>query len=74
MRHAIRQYDCFRKMVSPGSRHSSLAKKQTAARDALAKFPTKGDVARNNVLDPYWSLWGAAYGGGGGTDGNAGGG
>jgi autotransporter-associated beta strand protein len=47
------------------------AKKQNAARDAFAKIPTKADVARNDLLDPYWSVWGAAYGGGSSTDGNA---
>jgi uncharacterized protein with beta-barrel porin domain len=47
------------------------AKKRNAARDAFAKFPTKADVARNNLLDPHWSVWGAAYGGGSTTDGNA---
>ena len=46
-------------------------KKTNAARDAFAKFPTKADVARNDVLDPRWSVWGAAYGGGSSTDGNA---
>ena len=47
------------------------ARKQNAARDAFAKFPTKADVARNNLLDPHWSVWGAAYGGGATADGNA---
>jgi autotransporter-associated beta strand protein len=47
------------------------ARKQNAARDAFAKFPTKADVARNDLLDPHWSVWGAAYGGGSTTDGNA---
>ena len=42
-----------------------------AARDAFARLPTKADVARNNPLDPRWSLWGAAYGGGANIDGNA---
>jgi autotransporter-associated beta strand protein len=46
-------------------------RKQNAARDALAKFPTKAEAARNNLLDPHWSVWGAAYGGGSTTDGNA---
>ena len=46
-------------------------KKTNAAHDAFAKFPTKADVARNDVLDPRWSVWGAAYGGGSSTDGNA---
>jgi autotransporter-associated beta strand protein len=47
------------------------AKKPNAARDALAKFPTKADVARNNLFDSHWSVWGSAYGGGSTTDGNA---
>jgi autotransporter-associated beta strand protein len=47
------------------------AKKQNAARDAFAKFPTKADAAHNNLFDPHWSVWGAAYGGGSNTDGNA---
>ena len=47
------------------------AKRQNAARDAFAKFPTKADVARNNLFDPRWSVWGAAYGGGSSSDGNA---
>jgi len=42
-----------------------------AARDALAKFPTKADVARNDLLGNRWSVWGAAFGGGNNTDGNA---
>jgi autotransporter-associated beta strand protein len=46
------------------------AKRQNAARDAFAKFPTKADVARNDLFDPRWSVWGAAYGGGSRTDGN----
>jgi uncharacterized protein with beta-barrel porin domain len=34
-------------------------------------MPTKAEVARNNLFDPRWSVWGAAYGGGSTTDGNA---
>ena len=45
-------------------------KKSNAARDAFAKFPTKADVARNDLFDPRWSVWGAAFGGGSSTDGN----
>lgn len=45
-------------------------KKSNAAREAFAKFPTKADVARNDLFDPRWSVWGAAYGGGSSTDGN----
>ena len=40
------------------------AKKSGAARDAFAKFPTKAEVARNDLLDQRFSLWGSAYGGG----------
>jgi len=47
------------------------ANKPNAARDAFAGFPTKADAARNNLLDPHWSVWGSAYGGGSSTDGNA---
>lgn len=47
------------------------AKKRNSASDAFAKFPTKAEVARNNLLDPRWSVWGAAFGGGSTTDGNA---
>jgi uncharacterized protein with beta-barrel porin domain len=47
------------------------AKKPRAARDAFAKFPTKADVARNDLFDQRWSVWGAAFGGGSNTSGNA---
>ena len=47
------------------------AKKPNAARDAFAKFPTKAEAARNDTFDQRWSVWGAAYGGGSTTDGNA---
>jgi autotransporter-associated beta strand protein len=47
------------------------AKKRDAARGAFAKIPTKAEAARNDLLDPRWSVWGAAYGGGATTDGNA---
>jgi autotransporter-associated beta strand protein len=47
------------------------ANKQDSARSAFAKFATKADVARNDLLDPRWSVWGAAYGGGSNTNGNA---
>jgi len=46
-------------------------KRSGAARDAFAKFPTKADVARNDLLDNRWSVWGAAFGGGSNSDGNA---
>jgi uncharacterized protein with beta-barrel porin domain len=47
------------------------AKKPRVARDAFAKFPTKADVARNDLFDQRWSVWGSAYGGGSNTSGNA---
>jgi autotransporter-associated beta strand protein len=47
------------------------AKKQNAANGAFAKIPTKADVARNDLFDPRWSVWGTAFGGGRTTDGNA---
>ena len=46
-------------------------KKPGAARDAFAKFPTKAEIARNDLLDNRWSVWGAAFGGGSNIDGNA---
>lgn len=48
----------------------AYARKNNAARGAFAKFPTKAEVARNNLFDPHWSVWGAAYGGSSFTDGN----
>jgi autotransporter-associated beta strand protein len=50
---------------------SAYAKKSNPAHDAFAKIPTKADAARNNLLDPRWSVWGSAYGGGSTTSGNA---
>jgi autotransporter-associated beta strand protein len=47
------------------------AKKTDAARDAFAKFPTKADTVRNDPFDARWSVWGASYGGGSTTNGNA---
>ncbi|WP_246175428.1 autotransporter outer membrane beta-barrel domain-containing protein [Bradyrhizobium paxllaeri] len=47
------------------------AKKRGAARDAFAKFPIKADIARNDLFDQRWSVWGSAYGGGSNTSGNA---
>jgi autotransporter-associated beta strand protein len=47
------------------------ASKSNAARDAFAKFPTKADAGRDVSFDQRWSVWGAAYGGGSTTDGNA---
>jgi uncharacterized protein with beta-barrel porin domain len=45
------------------------AKKPRVARDAFAKF--RADVARNDLFDQRWSVWGAAFGGGSNTSGNA---
>ena len=42
-----------------------------SARDALARMPTKADVARNDLLDNRWSVWGSAFGGGANISGNA---
>jgi uncharacterized protein with beta-barrel porin domain len=53
------------------SANAYAAKKPRAARDAFAKFPTKADVARNDLFDPRWSVWGSAFGGGSNTSGNA---
>jgi autotransporter-associated beta strand protein len=47
------------------------ANRQDSARSAFAKFATKADVARNDLFDSRWSVWGAAYGGGSNTNGNA---
>jgi uncharacterized protein with beta-barrel porin domain len=47
------------------------AKQPRAARDAFAKFPTKADIARNDLFDQRWSVWGSAFGGGSNTSGNA---
>jgi autotransporter-associated beta strand protein len=42
-----------------------------SARDALARMPTKADVARNDPFDNRWSVWGSAFGGGANISGNA---
>src|SRR5262249_18447798 len=49
----------------------AYASTKPAARDAFAKFPTKAEIARNDLLDNRWSVWGAAFGGGTNIDGNA---
>jgi uncharacterized protein with beta-barrel porin domain len=54
-----------------GDANAYAAKKPPAPRDAFAKFPTKADVARNDLLDQRWSVWGSAFGGGSNTSGNA---
>ncbi len=51
--------------------NSYAAARLSSAHDAFAKIPTKADVARNDLLDSRWSVWGAAYGGGAEIDGNA---
>lgn len=48
------------------------ANKPGGARNAFAKFPTKADVARNDLLDTRWSVWGSVFGGGSNTSGHAG--
>jgi uncharacterized protein with beta-barrel porin domain len=53
-----------------GNSLAYAAKKSGGARDALAKMPTKA-VARNDLLDSRWSLWGSAFGGGADISGNA---
>jgi autotransporter-associated beta strand protein len=50
---------------------SAYARKSNAAQGPFAKIPTKADAARNDLLDPHWSVWGSAYGGGSTTSGNA---
>jgi uncharacterized protein with beta-barrel porin domain len=47
------------------------ARQSGSARDALARMPTKADVARNDLLDNRWSVWGSAFGGGANISGNA---
>jgi autotransporter-associated beta strand protein len=54
-----------------GDASAYAASKSGAARDAFARIPTKADVARNDLFDPRWNVWGAAYGGGSNTSGNA---
>jgi uncharacterized protein with beta-barrel porin domain len=51
--------------------NSYAAARLSSAHDAFARIPTKADVARNDLLDSRWSVWGAAYGGGAEIDGNA---
>jgi uncharacterized protein with beta-barrel porin domain len=47
------------------------ARRSGGARDALARMPTKAEVARNYLLDNRWSVWGSAFGGGADISGNA---
>ncbi len=47
------------------------AKKPRPSPDAFAKFPTKADIAHNDLFDQRWNTWGAAFGGGSSTSGNA---
>jgi hypothetical protein len=51
--------------------YAYAAKNLNAAHDAFAKMPTKAEVARNNVFNTGWSVWGAPFGGGASTSGNA---
>ena len=51
---------------------SAYAVRQSgSAHDAFARIPTKADVARNDLLDGGWSVWGTAFGGGANISGNA---
>ena len=47
------------------------ARKSETARGAFANTPAKADIARNDLFDNRWSVWGAAFGGGSNIDGNA---
>lgn len=51
--------------------YAEAAKNLDAAHDAFAKMPTKAEAARNNLFNPGWSVWGAPFGGGASTSGNA---
>ena len=53
------------------SSYAEAAKNLNAAHDAFAKMPTKAEAARNNLFNPGWSVWGAPFGGGASTSGNA---
>jgi autotransporter-associated beta strand protein len=60
--------------AQPYAEEESLAyaaRKSGSARDALARIPTKAEIARNNLLDNRWSVWGAAFGGGANISGDA---
>jgi len=46
------------------------ARQSGSARDALARMSTKADVARNDLFDNRWSVWGSAFGGGANISGN----
>ena len=54
-----------------GSSNAYAANKQARRATPSPNSPTKADVARNDLFDPRWSVWGAAYGGGSNTSGNA---
>lgn len=54
-----------------GGANAYAANRSGTARDAFAKFATKADVARNDLMNPRWSVWGSAYGGSSNTSGNA---
>ena len=51
--------------------YAYAAKNLSAAHDAFAKMPTKAAAPRNDVFNPGWSVWGAPFGGGATTSGNA---
>lgn len=50
--------------------YAATRKRTRTEQDAYAAMARKAPV-RNNLLDPRWSVWGAAYGGELKTDGNA---
>lgn len=54
-----------------GGANAYAATRLSRAQQAFAKLPTKADIARNDLLDPRWSVWGSAFGGGSNTSGNA---
>jgi autotransporter-associated beta strand protein len=56
---------------SEDERASAYAARQSGtARDAFAKIPTKA-IARNDLLDNRWSVWGTAFGGSANIHGDA---
>jgi autotransporter-associated beta strand protein len=57
--------------VEDESASAYAARRSGTARDAFAKIPTKAEVARNDLLDNRWSVWGTAFGGGANISGDA---
>jgi len=55
---------------SGGAQAYAATATSAVARDAFARLPAKAE-ARNDAIDSRWSVWGAAFGGGSDTDGNA---